>query len=578
MRFYSSDIMQSMRARLERLYGSARADRLIERLALLCSRFSDDLVPKSRSGALWDQRDNLLITYGDMVTREGEAPLATLKGFLDKRVGDAFSSVHLLPVFPYSSDEGFSVVDYRTINPNLGTWSDIRTISTQYQLMLDLVINHVSRKSTWFEDYVNGTAPYRHYFIEVDSDVDLSAVIRPRTQPLLTPTRTRTGEHRVWTTFSPDQVDLDFANPDVLFEFMDILLCYVSQGARMIRLDAIAFLWKEVGTPCFHHPHTHEVVKLLRDLLKMLAPDVILITETNVPHPENISYFGRGDEAQMVYQFSLPPLLLHALLNGNADYLSEWAANLEPPPAGCTFLNFTASHDGIGVRPLEGIIPEAEQAKLIEDVLARGGLVSMRDANGEARPYELNSTYYDALAERGQGRVDQQVARFLCSQTTTLGLQGIPAVYFHSLTATPNHQAGVVNGQARAINRRRWQLDELDTLLDDTNTATSRVFREYIRRLKLRSGQAAFHPDAAQRVVELGEGLFSVVRTPTTTAGPLLAVSNLTGNQKQFSIRSAGYEFTGTDAWCDLLADGEHINKHDNIELAPYQVRWLTLA
>ena len=570
--------MLSMKARLERLYGSERADRLIERLALLCSRYSDELVPKSRTGALWDQRDSLLITYGDMVAREGEAPLATLKGFLDKRVGDALSSVHLLPVFPYSSDEGFSVIDYRSIDPKLGTWDDVRAFSTHYRLMLDLVINHVSRKSSWFEDYVNGTAPYRHYFIEVDSDQDLSAVVRPRTQPLLTPTQTRTGEHRVWTTFSPDQIDLNFANPDVLFEFMDILLYYVSQGARMIRLDAIAFLWKEIGTPCFHHPNTHEIVKLLRDLLTILAPDVILITETNVPHQENVSYFGSGEEAQMIYQFSLPPLLLHALLKGDAEYLSEWVANLESPPAGCTFLNFTASHDGIGVRPLEGIIPEAEQAKLIEDVLARGGLVSMRDVSGEARPYELNTTYYDALAERGTGGVDQQVARFLCSQTTTLGLQGIPAIYFHSLTATPNFQDGVVNGHARAINRRRWQLDELDTLLDDPHTATSQVFREYIRRLKIRSAQAAFHPDASQRVVELGDGLFSVIRTPAESAGPLLAVSNLTGMRKQFSIRSAGYEFTGNDAWRDLLADGEHTNKDHEIELAPYQVRWLALV
>jgi len=120
---------------------------------------------------------------------------------------------------------------------------------------------------------------------------------------------------------------------------------------RIARLDAVAFLWKELGTNCLHLPETHELVKLFRDVCEIVAPRAIILTETNVPHAENVSYFGQGDEAHMVYQFSLPPLLLHAFITGNGQYLTHWASGLEPPPAGCTFFNFTASHDGVGVRP-----------------------------------------------------------------------------------------------------------------------------------------------------------------------------------------------------------------------------------
>ena len=346
------------------------------------------------------------------------------------------------------------------------------------------------------------------YFIEVDPAADLSAVVRPRSLPLLTAVTTPAGKRLVWTTFSDDQIDLNFANPDVLFELLDILLFYISMGARIIRLDAIAYLWKRIGTPCIHLPETHEVVKLFRDFLELVAPDVLLLTETNVPQPENYSYFGNGDEAHAVYQFALPPLLLHALQSGTSKYLTAWASALPVLPAGCAVLNFTASHDGIGVRPLQGLLPDEEIRTLVERVRTLGAEVStQRNSDGSDSPYELNITYFDAM--RGNGDPDPlHVQRFLCSQTIPMVLKGIPAVYFHSLTATPNDVEGVKRtGRARSINRRKWSQNELEDALKDEKSPAARVFREYTRLLQLRAQHAAFHPDGAQRILEYGRKL-----------------------------------------------------------------------
>ncbi|SVD07509.1 uncharacterized protein METZ01_LOCUS360363, partial [marine metagenome] len=312
---------------------------------------------------------------------------------------------------------------------------DVVRFSGEFELMFDLVLNHCSAKSPWFKEYVSGIEPGRNYVMEVDEKADLSAVVRPRSTPLLTTFQTRGGERNVWTTFGADQVDLDWTSPDLLFEFLDVIMFYVSMGCRILRLDAVAFLWKKIGTSCLHLPETHEVVKLIRNLLEVVAPDVLILTETNVPHEENVSYFGKGDEAHAVYQFTLPPLLLHGLLRGTAKHLSSWAAQLSSPPRGCHFLNFTASHDGIGVRPLEGILPKQEIWDLAEEVEKKGGFVSMRKLeDGSESPYELNSTFYSALSDPKDEALGE--ARFLCSQSVALAMRGIPAVYFHSLCAT----------------------------------------------------------------------------------------------------------------------------------------------
>ncbi|ESQ16648.1 MAG TPA: alpha-amylase [Chromatiaceae bacterium] len=583
MRAVDRRILQRIRRRLALLYGEDVLERLIQRLALIVGRYGVGVTcPDGQVCARWDQRDAVLICYGDMLSAEhlgdlDEPPLATLHKFLRKHVGDAVSAVHVLPFFPYSSDDGFSVIDYRSVDPALGTWHEIQSLGEDYRLMVDLVINHVSSQSNWFRNYCLGLAPERHYFIEVDFDTDLSAVTRPRTSPLLRSVQTPGGERHVWATFSHDQIDVNFANPDVLFEFLDILLFYVHNGIQIIRLDAIAYLWKEIGTSCIHLPQTHEVVKLLRDLMEMLEPGMVLLTETNVPHTENVSYFGNGDEAHMVYQFSLPPLLLHALSTGNASYLTDWANNLEAPPPGCSYFNFTASHDGIGVRPLEGLLPQDEFDALVAAVEQRGGLVSRRsNPDGSVTPYELNITYFDAVGVPGD--LDASIERFLCSQTIMMSLQGIPGIYFNSLLGASNNLAGVEEtGRARTINRQKWTESELAAMLSDgSKHQARRVLPEYLRRLNLRRERPAFHPDAPQQVLDLPLGFFGVRRDAVDGAERLWMIANLTDAPLSVAMSRLDRGWK-RHRWSDLI--GEWVQTAEELSakllFEPYQVVWL---
>jgi sucrose phosphorylase len=566
--------LERMRTRFNRLYGPNEVEHLLERMVALIGRYGIGLEGYSEAD-LWDETTAVLITYGDMVQQVDEAPLKALKRFADRYLGGAINTIHILPFYPYSSDDGFSVIDYRVVDPNLGDWNDVQELGRGFRLMYDLVLNHCSRKSRWFADYVSNIAPYRDYFIAVDPDTDLSAVTRPRALPLLTPVHTRHGDAHLWTTFSDDQMDLDFSNPDVLFEFLDILLFYIATGATIIRLDAIAYLWKRIGSNCIHLKQTHEVVKLMRDLLDMVAPEVVLLTETNVPHDENISYFGAGDEAHMVYQFSLPPLLLHGLLNGNASHLTYWAASLKDLPPKCTYFNFTASHDGIGVRPLQGIISDEELNGLAERVKELGGHVSAKaNSDGTESPYELNITYFDALGDGPDQVTDMHIARFLCSQTVAMELRGVPAVYFHSLTATRNNYAGVEEtGRARTINRLKWKEDDLYAMLSDPGAPGARVMKEYLSRLQLRSQHKAFHPDAAQEVIDLGSELFVVHREWEESS--VTCISNFMDRYVELTVDDRLNAINQADSCSDILTGRRFMGQGKVVALDPYQTVWL---
>jgi len=525
----------------------------------------------------WDERDAVLIAYGDHVHTPGEVPLHTLQQFLARhRFEEMFSILHLLPFFPHSSDDGFAVIDYTNVDPALGDWDDIHDLGRPFDLMFDLVLNHVSQHSRWFQDYLQGREPYARYFHEVDPAADLSAVARPRSLPLLTEFATSRGPRQLWTTFSADQVDLDFAEPRVLLEMAEVLLQYVRHGARIIRLDAIAYLWKQTGTACIHLPQTHAVVKFYRELLAQTAPRTLLLTETNVPHAENISYFGDGDEAHMVYQFSLPPLLLDAWLNEDARPLMRWLAELAPAPPGATFLNFTASHDGIGVRPLEGLVSAERFRRLADTIRTRGGLISTRHGpDGRDLPYELNVTYFDAVTEPAGRDTDLQVQRFLASQALMLALRGIPGVYFSSLLGAGNDVAGVErSGQARRINRRKFPRDELNRELARPEGREARVLAGYRRLLATRRRQPAFHPDAEQLVPrDVPPWLVAVLRVSPDQRQRILALVNVTGRRQSWEL-PAGVDFRPTRE----LIGGRAWPPAARIELDPYQTLWLESA
>jgi sucrose phosphorylase len=553
------------------LYGP-RAEDCLSDVIRLCREHEDRLKGRPRRPA-WDQRDAVLITYADQIRAHGARPLAALRAFLTERgLHRLFPVLHLLPFYRSTSDDGFSVADYRQVDPDFGDWSDVARLGEQFDLMFDLVLNHASRQSDWFRHYLSGTEPYTGYFVECDPRTDLSRVVRPRTSPLLTPFDTSRGRRHVWTTFSDDQVDLNYREPRLLCEMLDVLLTYIERGARIVRLDAVAFLWKEPGTPCVHLPQTHEVVKLLRDVVDAVAPGTLLLTETNVPHAENARYWGDGDEAHLIYNFSLPPLLLDALLTGDAGHLTRWLAACPPPPPGTTLLNFTASHDGIGVRPLESLVPQERITSLLAAVEARGGSVSRRiDSDGVESPYELNITYFDALGDPSSPASELPVRRFLASQALMLALRGIPAVYFHSLFGTPNDLAGVARtGQSRAINRRRFAAAELEHLLKTPSTAR-RVLDAYTHLLATRANQPAFHPDADQHVLPLDNpATVALLRSDSKGHQELLVAANVSDRSQAVDLNRLALQAAGAD-----LVTGEVTGTTDQIALHPYQVTWL---
>jgi len=559
---------------LEDLYGSSQTAVLLDEIVSMLQHHRAQGKPVRQER--WDERDVILIAYGDSLNVPGERPLQTLRRFVADNLKGKISTVHILPFFPYSSDDGFSVIDYKTVNPELGSWDDISRLTEEVDLMIDLVINHVSRESLWFIDFINNKPPACYYFIEMHPQVDLSEVVRPRKSKVLTPVHTHRGVKHVWSTFSEDQIDLNFTNPNVLLEFVRIILLYLQQGARFIRLDAIAYLWKKLGTSCINLPQTHDVVKLLRLILDAVAPDAILLTETNLPHDQNLSYFGQQDEAHMVYQFSLAPLLLHGLHRGTSHYLSAWARGRCEAPQGCTFLNFTASHDGIGLRPAEGLLPEKDIHSLVEAMHGFGGFVSMKsNPDGTDSPYEINISLFEALKGTMNGTDQWQIPRFICSQTIMLALKGIPALYIHSLLATPNDLAGVeTTGRTRSINRRRWDLNALNELLENPYTPNALVFAETRRLLGIRNRQKAFHPDASQTVLTLGDEFFAVLRQAVGQQ-TIIAISNVTDWPQHLDTQQLPGYSTDT-ALFDLLSGKTLSTKEGFLILSPYQSLWLT--
>lgn len=562
--------------RLQSLYGKTRATGILERILHLMKEHL--AVCPAKYGRRWSEQDVILITYADSITDPEENSLQTLYRFMNTYLREQFSGVHVLPFFPFSSDDGFSVIDYRRVDSRLGNWDDISRIGDNFDLMVDLVINHISRQSSWFQDFLEERGRRKDYFIEIDPDTDLSAVTRPRTHPLAVPVETSSGIRHVWATFSDDQIDLNFANPDVLLEMIDILLFYVRKGARFVRLDAVGFLWKKIGTSCIHLPETHEIIMLLRDILEVVAPQVVLISETNVPERENYSYFGSGDEAHMVYQFSLPPLLLHALQKGNSRYLREWAAQIPDPPPGCTYLNFSTSHDGIGLRPAEGLLPPEEIEELVETIKGYGGEVSMRlEGNGMNSPYELNVSLFDGLMGFNRDRDQWQIPRFFCSQIINLSLRGIPAIYLHSLTATPNDLKKFrLTGSARAINRHQWNYRRLKDLISNSFTPNGVVFNEFRRLLRNRRFQMAFHPEASQEILDLGDSLFGVRRVSLNGAQEIVAVSNVTDLTQELILPDI-QKIKKYNSFYDLISRRDIDGGRSSLRLRPYQSVWLTV-
>jgi glycosidase len=508
-----------------------------------------------------------LITYGDSIQHKDQKPLATLNQFARKHLRHIISDIHILPMFPYSSDDGFSVIDYRRVDEHLGGWSDLQQLSEQFSLMFDCVINHISRSSDWMQGYLQDEPYYKDYFIEANPELDYSRVVRPRALPLLSPFIKANGSQiYLWTTFSEDQVDINFKNPQVLLESIDVLLQYAASGGQSIRLDAIGYIWKEPGTACIHLPQTHNIIKVWRTLLDYILPGTRLITETNVPHHENISYFGHGDEAHMVYQFPLPPLTLHAFLRQDTRVLTQWAKGLsaEARYPHTTYFNFLASHDGIGLRPTETLLDDSDRLFMAQEVMRKQGRVSYKDnGDGTHSPYELNINYLSAITEP-EDKNEQKANKFIAAQSVLLSIVGVPAIYYHSLFGSENDLEGMhQSGINRRINRQKLTLQELESELASHNSLRALVFNGLSDLIAIRRAHSAFSPQSGQRVMELGHSLFALERYDPQQEDRISCVVNISDRRQPLTL-----ELPGED-----LISGKAFN--GSMTLQPWQVVWI---
>ena len=549
---------------LENLYGASVAQAYAPRFQA-CLDAARALL-KQRKCANVSEDTVFLITYGDQFT-DGEPCLKTFQRFAQSYLKGVFTAIHFLPVCPYSSDDGFSVIDYTRVAPKLGTWEDIQALSKEYAIMLDFVCNHVSSQSEWVQKYLRGEEAYRDFFIEMPLTEDLSKVTRPRTTPLLSAFESADGVRYLWTTFSKDQVDLNYHNPEVLLRVTQILLEYLCKGASWIRLDAIGFLWKEPGTCCMHLPGTHTIVKLFRYMAEQALPGACILAEANVPQKDNLTYFGQGDESHMIYQFPLPPLVLYSFFRENAQILKHWLMDLPEPPKGCCYFNFLASHDGVGINPVRDLIDPAEIKALVLEMQENAGArISYKEnPDGSQSVYEINVSYLSALRRNDPPQVG--VNRLLTAHAILLSLAGVPAVYIHSYLGSENDPEGVkATGQNRSINRQKFAYEPLLHLMEEPSSMRKAVMDAMANLIQIRRKHKAFSPFSKQDVLEGPPEVLGILRT-AASGESVLCVHNLSQHPV---LLKALFEGEGRN-----LLNGEQ--EGPNIRLEPCGFKWVSI-
>ena len=562
--------------RLTFIYGEKRRKKIIIEIEKLLKKYSKNISFQNKKKTFLNEKDVVLITYGDNIQAGNKTPLQSLFKFADEYLDQTINIIHILPFYPYSSDDGFSIIDYKKVNPTLGDWKDIEDIGQKFDLMFDLVANHISTESIWFKEYLKGNPKYDNYFISVDKDTDLSSVTRARTHPLLTKFRRKGEDIYLWTTYSPDQVDINFANENVLLEIIDVILFYASKRARVIRMDAFGHIWKKLGTSCINLKETHYIIQLVRAILNEAFPDTLLLTQTNVPHKENISYFGAGyNEVQLVYQFALPLLVLHTFYTGDASRLLEWASGIKNVSDKTAFLNVLATHDGLGVVPVKAILTDREITDIANNIKKRGGFISYKIlGNGSKEPYEMNTTYYSAVAD-SKNSEELNIKKFIAFQAIILSLLGIPGIYIHSLFGTENYLEGVEKtGQKRTINRKKFQYNKLKEDLANSDSREYKIFAEFKKLIYKRKSKKAFHPNGKQEVLFLKKEIFSLLRTSPDGKEKIIALHNVTDNIQKICFKKNQYNLNKKE-YLDIIS--EKMIDIEKISLKPYQIMWLKI-
>ena len=538
-----------------------------------------EIIPKLKNDdnlENWNESDIFLITYGDSIVSEKNKKLKTLKNFVDEFIKPYFNNIHILPFFPFSSDDGFSIIDYKKVRDDLGGWEDISLLSQDYRVMADIVINHASRQSEYFDEFLKGSGAYKDFFISLDKDEGFENVVRPRSSDLFQEMDISDKKKYLWCTFGHDQIDLNFKNPEVLLFFIELIYLYLKNGVKVFRLDAVAFLWKEKGTNCLNLPQTHEVVKLIRTLLDNYNQNTLLITETNLPNLENLSYFGNGDEANAIYNFTLPPLLIWTLLMGDSTALRKWSMSMPPAKENTTYFNFIASHDGIGLRPTENILTNQERDTLIDIVKEFGGVISNRKKpDGTETVYELNIALLDAMKGTFKGIDHMQVERFIACHAIMLSLEGIPAFYIHSVLGTTNdYELMKKNSQNRSINRKSWDSNEIKKRLLDEKSISNQVYKSIINLIKIRKKQPAFHPNAIQFTFNLGKNFFGIWRQSLDKKQSIFSVTNVTNIFQYLDLTELN--LIASEKWWDLISSKDIDDIKSTIALKAYQTVWIS--
>ena len=539
---------------------------------------NDDIstIKETLSKSNWSSSSVILITYADGIREIGEPSLITLKKLIDNYFGDSFSIIHILPFLASTSDGGFAVSSYEELDPKFGNWENLFSISKDRILMADLVLNHVSSSHPWVQKFRQSTEPESSYILSPSQNGKWDNVTRPRNSSLFTSLLTVNGNKDVWTTFGPDQIDLNWKEPAVLIEFLKVIKNYFKYGITWLRLDAVGFIWKESKTTCLHLDSAHKIVRILRMLLMKINRSAILITETNVPQKENLSYLQSGEEAHLAYNFPLPPLLLECLFSNKADLINQWLFNWPETAINSGFINFTASHDGIGLRALEGFMDSKRFTQLLVSCEKRGGLISHRKMpNGDEHPYELNISWWSAMADNGRDSSLYQMERFLLSQIFVMSLKGIPAFYFQALMGSENDiKTFSRTGQRRDLNREKFDAKTLNFALQDPNSIASKNLKSIKHAIDVRRKIDAFHPDQPMSCLSKNRRDVVIIRRGQGD-NVVWALHNMTNSKLCISLLDdLNLDREKSFSWRENLSNLEF--SQNRIYLDPYSAYWLT--
>ena len=519
-----------------------------------------------------NESTSLVICYGNSVTDGNKKSLKVFNKFYKKYLKNNFDSVHFLPFYPSSSDSGFAVKDHYKIEPRLGSWKDVKLISKNCNLMADLVINHSSARGLWFSNFLKNKSPGKDYFFTVDKNFNSKKVIRPREHKLLKKIKLSNETKYLWRTFSPDQIDLNFKNPKVLIRFIKIIFNLINNGVRIFRLDAIAYLWKENGNTCINHTNTHNIIKFIRLVFNLLKTECIIITETNLPEKENLSYFGNNDEANWIYNFSLAPILVYSLLFEDSNKITKWSKNFPIAKLNNNYLNFIASHDGIGMRPIEGILSTNTQKKFLSRLKKNGGEFSYRKVQGvKKKVYEANITLFNAFkcSDFDKSGIFG-FERYMAAHTIMISFDGIPAIYFNSMFGNSNDNSKyIISGNKRDLNRYRWNKDKIEDHLKDQNSKQNKYYKNLSNILAIRGKQKAFHPNAIRKTLKLGANFFGIKRVSTDNKQSIYCITNMTSKLQLLKVNKNIF-------YKRNLFNSKLTKKSGKIQFEPFQTVWLT--